>query len=143
MCLLDTVEKIKALKKTRSYIDSEIVELSKPDLTDRKLIPEIYEWFKEILSERDPAPNIESPYQRKKFLFIILSLYNPGFFSDERMTIGLRKNLAGCIGDISETIISENCNDVLFIYQHYKDFSEDIDEIFTEIKARLGKECYI
>jgi hypothetical protein len=125
------------LQAKRDVLNTEIERLIKPALTDRSFIPTIYEWFKDILSYRDCPPRPETPYQRKKFLFIILVLYNPGFFIGERMVMGLRRDISVCIKMNEESVIFANCADVRFIYEQYKDFKNDVDVIYQQIAERL------
>ena len=74
------------IRKKQADLIKREKQLKEPKLTDLNLIPIIYEWFKEILSEMEFSPNPESPQQRKVFLFIILFLYNPGALAgDNRM----------------------------------------------------------
>lgn len=72
--------KIVELKKTREDI-ANLVEyergLSRPVLKDFSLVEVMYRIFKDILSQRDCAPDIESVTQRKKFVFITLLSFLP------------------------------------------------------------------
>ncbi|MDR2913683.1 MAG: hypothetical protein LBV74_02425 [Tannerella sp.] len=125
------------LQKEKDKIEQEIKDLTMPLLTDRKMISVVYEWFKDILSERDCPPDPASPYQRRKFLFIILMLYNPVFFTGEKMLSGLRRDIARCLNIKEESVISANCSNVYFLYKHYKDFRGDIESIYSKILDRL------
>lgn len=127
------------LQKERDKIEQKIRELTKPVLTDRMMIPVIYEWFKEVLAERDCSPNPASPYQRKKFLFIILMLYDPVFFTGEKMLSGLRRDIARCLNINEKSVISANCANVYFLYKHYKDFRGDVESIYSKIRGMLER----
>ena len=111
--------------------------LSSPVLTDLSLIPEIYGWFKDILSGMDCPPNPESVTQRKKFLFIVLFLFAPSVLAGGRLPNGIRAEIAGVFPDVSPCVISNNIADVSFIYQQYKDFSQDIEYLYNQILERL------
>lgn len=132
--------KIVELKKTREDI-ANLVEyergLSRPVLKDFSLVEVMYRIFKDILSQRDCAPDIESVTQRKKFVFITLYLFCPGVLIGGCMPKGLRKALSMTLGVRSGTSISNDCDDVVFLYQNYKDFCEDTDSLFDEILRRL------
>lgn len=135
--------KIIELKKTREDI-ANLAEyekvLSSPAICDCSLVRRIYEIFKEILSERDCAPNFESVTQRKKFIFIALYLFAPGVLIGDNMPKGLRRLLSDTLGIKSHTLISNDCNDVVFLYQNYKDFYDDTCVLYDEILNRLGSE---
>ena len=111
--------------------------MSAPTLTDKSLIPVIYEMFREILSEQDFAPMPESPHQRKKFVFVILFLYSPKTLAGYPSPKGLRDAIAKAIGLHDVTFISNNIETVAFLSQNDKYFKKDIEYLYTEIINRL------
>lgn len=133
----ERIIRLKKIKIEKSELLEEEEVLSTPILTDKNLIHEIYWIFAEILSEIDFSPNVECVTQRKKFLFIILSLFAPGALADGRMPNGLRKVIESVFPDIRPCTISNNLKDVIFLYQQYKDFRKDIEYLYTEILNRL------
>lgn len=133
-------ERIIRLKKIRiekSELSEEENILTTPVLTDKGLISEIYKIFVDLLNERGCPPNVDSVTQRKKFIFIILYLYSPSTLAGGKMARGLRENMSLVLGIQSKSTISDNCADVVFLYQNYGDFSEDIEYLYTEIINRL------
>ena len=82
-------------------------------------------------------PCIDSVTQRKKFIFIILYLFSPSSLAGGKMTAGLREEMSKVLGIQSKSTISDNCADVVFLYQNYGDFSGDIEYLYTEIVNRL------
>lgn len=72
-----SIVELKAIREQKSRLSEREQELSAPMLTDFALIPEIYSWFKEILSQSDCPPNFESVTQRKKFLLSYYSCLHP------------------------------------------------------------------
>ena len=126
----------KSIREQKPRLSEREQELSEPLLHDYSLIEEIYSWFKEMLSGLLLPPCVDSPTQRKKFIFIILFLYSPSALAGGKMKVGLRDKIAevtGCTG----SLISHNCEDVTFFYQQYKSHRQDIDYIYTEIVNRL------
>lgn len=132
-----SIAELKSIREQKSRISERETELSTPMLHDYNLISEIYEWFKELLSEQPLPPNVNSPIQRKKFLFIILFLFAPSVLAGGRLPNGIRAELSKVFPEISPCVISNNIADVLFIYQNYKDFRQGIDYLYTEIVKRL------
>lgn len=132
-----SIVELKSIREQKSRLSEREQELSSPILTDFTLIPEIYEWFREILSDADCPLNPESVTQRKKFLFIVLFLFAPSVLADGRLPNGIRAELSKVFPEISPCVISNNIADVPFIYQNYKDFRQDIDYLYTEIVKRL------
>lgn len=132
-----SIVELKAIREKKSRLSEREQELSAPMLTDFALIPEIYSWFKEILSQSDCPPNIESVTQRKKFLFIVLFLFAPSVLAGGRLPNGIRAEIAVVFPDVSPCVISNNIADVSFIYQQYKDFRQDIEFIYNLVLERL------
>ena len=131
------VSELKAIREQKSRLSERENELSAPVLSDLELIPVIYEWFKEILSEMAFPPQVECITQRKKFLFIVLFLFSPSVLAGGRMRNGVRKSLEEVFPNVKPCTISNNLADVVFLYQQYKDFRQDIEYIYTEIVSRL------
>ena len=129
--------RLKKIRIEKSELSEEENALTAPILKDKSLIHEIYKIFVELLNERGCPPNIDSVTQRKKFIFIILYLFSPSSLAGGKMTAGLRPELARVLGVQSECTISDNCADVVFLYQNYGDFSGDIEYLYTEIVNRL------
>lgn len=102
-----SIVELKAIREQKSRLSEREQELASPVLTDFKLIPEVYSWFKEILLERSCPPNIESVTQRKKFLFIVLFLFAPSVLAGGRLPNGIRAEIAGVFPDVSPCVISK------------------------------------
>lgn len=132
-----SIVELKSIREQKSRLSEREQELSLPILTDLSLIPEIYDWFKEVLSGMDYPSNPESVTQRKKFLFIVLFLFAPSVLAGGRLPNGIRAEIAGVFPDVSPCVISNNIADVSFIYQQYKDFRQDIEYLYCQIIERL------
>lgn len=133
-----SIMELKSIKELKSELNKKEKELSTPLLTDLTIMPQIYSWFKEIISESDFPPNPESVTQRKKFLFVILLLYAPGVLAGNRLPNGIRSALAKLFPEISPYSISHNISDISFLYQHYKIFRHDIEFVYNVIINKLG-----
>lgn len=129
--------RLKKIRIEKSELSEEENSLTSPVLVDKCLIRKIYQLFVEILNERGCPPNIDSVTQRKKFIFLILYFYSPSALAGGKMLCGLREELSNVLGIQSKSTISDNCADVVFLYQNYADFSGDIESIYTEILNRL------
>lgn len=138
-----SIMELKAIREQKSRLSEREQELSSALLQDTSLIPEIYSWFKDIISETDSPSNPDGVMQRKKFLFIVLFLYTPSSLAGGRLPNGIRAEIAKVFPDVSPCVISNNIADVSFIYQQYKDFRKDIEYIFSNILAKLKVENVI
>lgn len=132
-----SIVELRSIREQKSRLSEREQELASPILTDLSLIPEIYDWFKELLAGMDCPPNPESVIQRKKFLFIVLFLFAPSVLAGGRLPNGIRAEIAGVFPDVSPCVISNNIADVSFIYQQYKDFRQDIEFIYNQVLERL------
>lgn len=132
-----SIVELKSIREQKSRLSEREQELSLPVLTDLSFVPEIYNWFKEILSGMACPPNPESVIQRKKFLFIVLFLFAPSVLAGGRLPNGIRAEISGVFPDVSPCVISNNIADVSFIYQQYKDFRQDIEYLYNQIVERL------
>ena len=132
-----SIVELKSIREQKSRLSEREQELSLPILTDLSLIPEIYGWFKEVLSKMDYPPNPESVTQRKKFLFIVLFLFAPSVLAGGRLPNGIRAEISGVFPDVSPCVISNNIADVSFIYQQYKDSRQDIEFIYNQVLEKL------
>ena len=133
-----SIVELKSIREQKSRLSERENELSRPFLSDYSLIQTLYSWFKEILANRDCAPNPESVNQRKKFLFIVLFLYSPSVLAGGKMPDGLRDTICRTLGMNTGSTISKNCADVVFLYQNYKDFRQDIEYLYAEILERIN-----
>ena len=129
--------RLKKIRIEKSELSEEENILTSPVLKDKSLIHEIYKIFVELLNKRGCPPNIDSVTQRKKFIFIILYLFSPSSLAGGKMAAGVREEMSKLLGVQSKSTISDNCADVVFLYQNYGDFSGDIEYLYTEIVNRL------
>ena len=137
---IERIERIRIKKKELLEMEN---SLSKPLIHDFTLIPIIYKYFVEEIQKDDFAPNEKSVIQRKKFIFIILYLFSPSTLSGGKMRMRLRNAIAEAVQVKSLSIISDNCNDVAFLYKHYKGFCDEVKQLFYAIGDKLKNEGLI
>lgn len=136
----EKIERLQTIRKEKEMLLKEEKELLSPTLTDYDKLPVIYGWFKNILKDRPCPPTINTVLQRKKFLLIVLYLYCPGVLCGDRMPNGIRIKIADLFAPISNNVISQNISDIVFMYLNYKDFKNEVDDVFYQIvdKIRQG-----
>ncbi|MCI2145824.1 MAG: hypothetical protein LKK08_06210 [Bacteroidales bacterium] len=123
-------------RKSISELTCRNKTLAEPVLTDMSKIPELWKLFQEILAERGNGEKIKGTYDRDKFLLIVVLLYSPATLSGEKMGKGLRDVLAECFGLNAPSAISDNVRDVIFLWENYSSFRDDVKYIWSEIKKR-------
>jgi hypothetical protein len=136
--MLENIRKLREIRAEREEIVRREHELMRPVLTDLSLVPMLYGWFKEILADMPLPPNPESVTQRKKFLFVVVALYCPGAILGDRIKNGLREAIADTLG-VSANVISNNMDDLLFVYLNYGEFAEESERICMTVLERMKK----
>lgn len=134
--MFSEIVEIKSIREQKSKLSEREKELTEPTLTDLNMIGTLYGWFQEIISQKEMF-RVGNVTQRKKFIFIILFLYSPSTLAGGKMKNGLRDKLAEVLGVNAQTTISNNRNNLVFSYQLYKYFRQDVDWIYGEIQERL------
>jgi len=137
--MIQKIEEIQAIRIQKSELEKKETILSVPLLSDFTLIDSLYDWFKEGLAERNCPPRSDCVTQRKKFLFIILYLYSPATLAGGKMLKGLRDKLARVLDIHSRTTISDNCADVVFLYNRYRYFKNEVNDLFCFLTNKLGE----
>lgn len=134
--MFSEIAEIKSIREQKKRLSEREAELTEPILTDLGMIGQLWEWFKEIVNNRDCPGRVDSVTQRKKFILIVLFLYSPSTLAGGKMKIGLRDEIAEVIG-CSGSLISHNYEDVMLHYQLYKPFRADVDQVFSEMVRKV------
>lgn len=135
--MFSEIAEIKSIREQMARLSEREAELTAPALTDLDRIRTLYEWFKELQSERNCAPREGGVHQRKMFIFIVIFLYSPSTLAGGRMLKGLREELAIVLDMHNRETISNNCSSVVFMYNQYKYFRRDIEGLYIEIMKRV------
>lgn len=133
--MFSEIAEIKSIREQKSRLSEREKELTEPTLTDLDMIPTLYAWFSEIISDRDCPGRVESVTQRKKFLFIVLYLFSPVTLAEGKMLAGLREKLAR-LYNVSPVVISNNCRDIVFLYNWDPEWRM-LDGVFDEMMGKL------
>ncbi len=126
---------IKTMYEEMGEIKTRVEKVEVPVLSDLDLLSEVYRLFVgEVTScGRNPSGHM----CRREFLFIALYLYSPRSLAGSRLPNGLRDRLCSIMGIKSKSSISNSCLDLMFFYQEYKDFRENVDAIYERISNEL------
>lgn len=108
--------------------------VSEPSYDDITLLPELWNMFCRYLKLHRHCANPQSVYERKLFIFLILTIYSPRTLAGGKMKLGLRDELGKLFGLNARTPISDNARDVAFLYR--------TDRIFKRDATRLMKMAY-
>lgn len=115
-------------------------ELSEPLLTDLQYVPMIFSWFCQLSGVSSSANGKLNRDQKKQFLFIILFLYSPAALAGGRITARVRCAVAKVLQYKAQSGVSNQLETTVSLYYQYKDFKDQVDYLYTEIRKRLKKE---
>jgi len=133
------INELAQLRKEKDDIMVRESELSAPLLTDFELIPKLYEYYKEIQSNRLNSAEPGSRRYNRVFIFIIIYLYSPAALAGGKVTRGVRDVIAGVLGFKSPTAISNISADMMLQFNNYKDFRKEVEVVFRRISEWLHK----
>lgn len=130
-------DKIIEIRRVREEIE-ELVEYERSLSTSMDFvnmgIADLYELFNQIVKDKEfKAGEVAL---RKKFIFIVLYILAPGVLAGDKMPRKLRGRISEVLNIKSQTTISNNCADLIFLYQNYKSFQREVSEIFSEMVMR-------
>lgn len=129
----ETISRVREIRTEKSKLSSEEGELTRPVLDDLGLIDDIYECYQAYLADNNiPLTSGE----RRKFILVVLFLYSAGALAGGKMRLGIRDKIAEVTG-CTRSLISHNCENLMFHYEHYKDFKEGVDDIMRRVKSKL------
>lgn len=113
-------------------------KLSAPKLTKQELIPLIFEWFCELSGCNKEKGKLTID-EKMQFLIIVLSLYSPLSLSGGRVVTGIRDRVAELFGYNSPSGVSNNMRNMMYMYEHYKNFREAVNTYYSVIMKRLDE----
>lgn len=132
--MIDVISKITDLRRLheqKSWLEEQEKELAKAKVRDYSLIPRVMEYFYNHIKDTN------TPYNRKKMLFVILCIFAPNVLAGYRLPRGLRKELTNVFFLKRSCIISNDIPNLLFYYLHYKDFRADVEDLYLHILDEL------
>ena len=105
-----------------------------PKLHDQSRIDEISRLFSEYI--RENAGKFTE--KKRALLFVMVYLYCPAVLLGESMPRGFRDRLKDLLGVGSPSAVSNYTTDLLFFYNHYKDFRKVVEDAYAYIMARMS-----
>ena len=116
-------------------MEHDVSEALKPAIADADFVGEVYRRF---LSFIEGSGKVMDANNRKKFLFIAVYLFCPSVFIGHTMPRGFRDRIKELIHAKSATTVSNDVSNLLFLYNHYKGFREDVDNAYSFIVQDLS-----
>ncbi|MCD8167621.1 MAG: hypothetical protein LUE93_16950 [Bacteroides sp.] len=128
--MLEYIQELKDLLEEEEDLKKRFREKTTHTLSDFTLIEKLYEWFNEIVEERDAE-------SRRKFIFIVLYLYSPTTLVGNKTRRGVREELTRVLDECTATRISHHCTEVALHYRCYKSFRIEMEQILKELLDKM------
>ena len=116
-------------------LEQKINSALEPTIKDLSLVEQVYEQFLSFLQWSGKVMDVNN---RKKFLFIAVYLFCPSVLIGHTMPRGFRDRVKDLINAKSATTVSNDVANLLFLYNHYKDFREDVDSAYAFVADGLN-----
>ena len=111
-------------------IQQKVREALEPSIKDVSLVEEVYLRFVDFIKR---GGKIMDSNTRKKFLFVAVYLFCPSALIGHTMPRGFRDRVKELINAKCASTVSNDVANLLFLYNHYKDFRDDVDGAYAFI----------
>lgn len=132
---LSLIRLAKTAREDMKQLERNINDALEPTLKDLGLMEDAYNLFLSFLQCSKMVMNTNN---RKKFLFIAVYLFCPSVLIGHTMPRGFRDRVKDVINVKSATAVSNDVANLLFLYNHYKDFREDVDSAYAFVADGLN-----
>lgn len=123
--LFSSVSELKNTLQEEGDLRKRVEALGKPILNDMKQIPILLDRYKMMI-----AKDRLSVYERKVFLFVVVSLYDPKALAGKKMKHGLREIIGASLGFENKSTISDNLSNISNYYAHTPKFRKDTKQAY-------------
>lgn len=134
---LSKLRTAKGYEEDMKRTERKINEALEPSIKDINLLEEVYKRFLAFVEKSKKAMDTNN---RKKFLFIVVYLFCPSVLIGHTMPRGLRDRIKELICAKSASTISNDTANLLFLYNHYQDFREDVNSAYSFIIEGMSQE---
>lgn len=128
--LFSKVSELKNTIQEEDDLKTRVKSLGKPILNDIKQIPLLLDRYKMMI-----AKDTLSVYERKVFLFVVVSLFDPKALVGKKMKHGLREVIGTSLGFINKSTISDNMSNISDYYDQNSKFRKDTKRAYMYISG--------
>lgn len=128
--LFGNVLELKNTIQEEDDLKTRVKSLGKPILNDIKQIPLLLDKYKMLI-----AKDTLSVYERKVFLFVAISLFDPKALAGKKMKHGLRVILGNSFGLDAKTTISDNMKNISDYYDQNSKFRKDTKQAYMYVSG--------
>lgn len=130
MELKEYIRRIRELSEAKKVLSEEERVLSSPMISDLSQVSRVVGYCREAYGDK-PLKVVSRP-----FLFVVLFIFSPKTLSGGKMVSGLRDKLAECLNTTASNISHYSAN-LMFYYQMYKDFANEVNNLFSYVYSKL------
>lgn len=136
---LSKLRTAKGYEEDLRQTERKINEALEPIIKDVGLLGEVYKYFLVFIERNGKVMDTSN---RKKFLFIAVYLFCPSVLIGHTMPRGFRDRIKELIKAKSASTVSNDVANLLFLYNHYRDFRDDVDVAYSFIsECMAGSQC--
>lgn len=128
--LFGSVSELKNTLQEEDDLKTRVKSLGKPVLNDIKQIPLLLDKYKMMV-----AKDTLSVYERKVFLFVVVSLFDPKALVGKKMKHGLREVIGASLGFVNKSTISDNMSNISDYYDQNSKFRKDTKQAYMYISG--------
>lgn len=128
--LFGNVSELKITLQEEDDLKTRVKSLGKPVLNDIKQIPLLLDRYKMLI-----AKDTLSVYERKVFLFVAISLFDPKALAGKKMKHGLREVIGASLGFVNKSTISDNVSNISDYYDQNSKFRKDTKQAYMYVSG--------
>lgn len=128
--LFGSVSELKNTIQEEDDLKTRVKSLGKPILNDIKQIPLLLDKYKMMV-----AKDALSVYERKVFLFVVVSLFDPKALAGKKMKHGLREVIGASLGFVNKSTISDNMSNISDYYDQNSKFRKDAKQAYMYVSG--------
>jgi hypothetical protein len=122
-----------AIKKLQMEYNALII----PKVNNTALLPQIFEWYKEVSVDVDKRDRDSKTMFTQCFVFVVALLYSPQSLAGAKLSLGIREKLTILLKYKSPTSISNFIPNLMFLYKNYHSYRDRVNTAFEHISKKL------
>lgn len=134
---LRRIAEAKKLGEVVRQAEVAVSDALKPEVEDTNLLPKVYELYLTFVGNNGESLDVN---KRRTFLFVVAYLFCPSALIGKKMPSGLRQKILDTMHLGAGSIISRYMSDLMFWYNHYKEFREDVNNAYAYVVDAMYKE---
>lgn len=126
----DIIQSLKGLRDIKEQAERQermITSYASSDLKHAYKVRQVWENCKGLL---------QTPSDRRRVMFVMLYRFSPCVLAGGRIPRKVREALSVILG-CHPSVLSKDSRKLMFLYQHYQDFKDDVDMLDRKVEEEL------